>query len=90
MSVSVLKDLNTFDKKKPKIYTPHPVYDHYGTIEPRGSALQKLNLDKNYRYILFFGFIREYKGLDLSKVNKEIVGLWKREGTFKKRGRRRI
>ena len=65
MSEDVLKDLNIFDKEKPKKLTPHPVYDHYGEIEDRETALEKLNLDKTYRYILFFGFIRDNKGLDL-------------------------
>ena len=51
--------------KKPKILTPHPVYDHYGNIEAREIALEKINLSKEDRYILFFGFIRDYKGLDL-------------------------
>jgi glycosyltransferase involved in cell wall biosynthesis len=65
MSKSVLNDLSLFDKKKPKKFTPHPVYDHYGEIEPRETALEKLNLDADFRYVLFFGFIRDYKGLDL-------------------------
>lgn len=65
MSESVLNDLVKFKYKKPKILTPHPIYDHYGEIEPREKALAFLNLSKEDRYILFFGFIRDYKGLDL-------------------------
>lgn len=65
MSGSVLSDLTKFKYKKPKILTPHPIYDHYGEIEPREKALLNLNLSKEDRYILFFGFIRDYKGLDL-------------------------
>lgn len=65
MSKRVLHDLSLFDTKKPRAYTPHPIYDHYGTIEPREIALKKLELDNHYRYILFFGFVRDYKGLDL-------------------------
>jgi glycosyltransferase involved in cell wall biosynthesis len=65
MSGSVLKDLEKFRYKKPKILTPHPIYDHYGAVEPREKALLNLNLSKEDRYILFFGFIRDYKGLDL-------------------------
>ncbi len=65
MSKSVLKDLTTFDRSKPKKFTHHPIYDHYGEIQPRETALKKINLDEQYRYILFFGFIRDYKGLDL-------------------------
>ena len=65
MSESVLNDLGKFKYKKPKILTPHPIYDHYGEVETRESALLNLNLSKEDRYILFFGFIRDYKGLDL-------------------------
>ncbi|SHF96582.1 Glycosyltransferase involved in cell wall bisynthesis [Mariniphaga anaerophila] len=65
MSKSVLNDLNLFDSAKQKKFSPHPIYDHYGNIESRETALQKLNLDAQFRYILFFGFIRDYKGLDL-------------------------
>jgi len=65
MSGSVLKDLEKFRYKKPKILTPHPIYDHYGVVETREQALFNLNLSKEDRYILFFGFIRDYKGLDL-------------------------
>ena len=65
LSESVLNDLKKLNYKKPKILTPHPIYDHYGTVEPREKALLNLNLSKEDRYILFFGFIRDYKGLDL-------------------------
>jgi D-inositol-3-phosphate glycosyltransferase len=43
----------------------HPVYDIYGEKLKRTEALKYLNLDSEYRYILFFGLIRDYKGLDL-------------------------
>ncbi len=47
------------------VYTPHPIYDHYGGAMSRVDALRALNLPENRHYILFFGFIRKYKGLDL-------------------------
>lgn len=66
MSESVIKDVNKFDSnKKPKVFSPHPIYDHYGTILPKKEAAEKLGLNDKYLYILFFGFIRHYKGLDL-------------------------
>ncbi|HCE56591.1 MAG TPA: glycosyl transferase family 1 [Prolixibacteraceae bacterium] len=65
MSESVLSDLTKFSNKKPALLSPHPIYDHYGEIEPREIALEKLSLSADFRYILFFGFIRDYKGLDL-------------------------
>ena len=65
MSDSVLRDLEVFGGKKPKICTPHPVYDIFGEISNREAAIQELGLNPSKIYLLFFGFIREYKGLDL-------------------------
>lgn len=64
MSRDVLKDLKTFTDK-PSLYTPHPLYDNYGDAVPMAEARKKLKLDPNGKYILFFGFIRKYKGLDI-------------------------
>ena len=65
LSRSVLNDLDVLDKKKPRAFSPHPLYDHYGEIVDKNEALDKLGLDSEYRYVLFFGLIRDYKGLDL-------------------------
>lgn len=64
MSKDVLKDVKTFTSK-PAFFTPHPVYDSYNEAVSKQDACSKLQLDSNTKYILFFGFIREYKGLDL-------------------------
>ena len=66
LSESVINDINKFDKQnKPKTFTPHPIYDHYGDRLSRETALGILGLSTEFRYLLFFGFIRPYKGLDL-------------------------
>lgn len=67
LSRSVLDDLNVFDPKglKPRTFSPHPLYDHYGATLGRKEALDLIGLRESQRYVLFFGFIREYKGLDL-------------------------
>lgn len=65
MSKSVLSDLNKFDKKKPRQYTPHPLYDNFGDIIPKETAKEQLGLKPTSNYVLFFGFIRDYKGLDI-------------------------
>lgn len=66
LSQSVLDDVASLDKQgKPKCMVPHPLYDHYGEIMKRNEALKHLDLDPNYRYCLFFGLVRAYKGLDL-------------------------
>jgi len=65
MSQTVLDDLKTFRKNIPVKLSPHPLFDNYGTLVPREEALSALNLDADNSYLLFFGFIRAYKGLDL-------------------------
>ena len=67
LSKSVLEELNLFDPKglKPRVFSPHPLYDHYGKVLTRKEALDLLGLRESQRYVLFFGFIRGYKGLDL-------------------------
>ena len=65
MSESVLHDCERFDTGKPKVLTPHPLYDNFGEPVEQKEAQAKLQLDPQYTYLLFFGFIRDYKGLDL-------------------------
>ena len=67
MSKSVLADVDLFDPghKKPRTFCPHPLYDHYGATISRKEALDLIGLRENQHYVLFFGFIRDYKGLDL-------------------------
>lgn len=66
MAESVATDINHFDhNKKPKAVSPHPIYDHYGSLLTKKEAAVKLGLHEQKNYILFFGFIRHYKGLDL-------------------------
>lgn len=65
MSQKVFDDIKLFDNSKAKLLTPHPLFDGFGEIIPKQEALKKLNLNADFKYILFFGFIRQYKGLDL-------------------------
>ena len=65
MSQSVLNDLVQFRSDIPVKLSPHPVFDNFGASVPRQEALIKLGFEPDFRYLLFFGFIRAYKGLDL-------------------------
>lgn len=65
MSESVFNDLDQFDANKKKFLGVHPLYDNFGKAISKKSAIAHLSLDKNYKYMLFFGIIRKYKGLDL-------------------------
>ncbi|HAQ36901.1 MAG TPA: glycosyl transferase family 1 [Saprospirales bacterium] len=64
MTKSVQEDALQFRKDLPVELSPHPVFDNYGPPVDREEAIRKLGLAVNFRYLLFFGFIREYKGLD--------------------------
>ncbi len=64
MSDSVKKDLEKFTTKKCLLQN-HPIYDNFGASIPKAEAIKNLALDDHTPYILFFGFIRDYKGLDL-------------------------
>jgi glycosyltransferase involved in cell wall biosynthesis len=65
MSQSVFDDVAELKTMKPIKLTPHPMFDNFGIPVLKEEALERLNLDSNYRYLLYFGLIRHYKGLDL-------------------------
>lgn len=64
MSEEVLGDVRKLTPK-PALRLHHPLYDTYGEAIPREDALKRLKLPADKKYLLFFGFIRKYKGLDL-------------------------
>ena len=49
----------------PALFSPHPMFTNFGEREERDVACRALGLDADTRYLLFFGLIREYKGLDI-------------------------
>ncbi|HSL87159.1 MAG TPA: glycosyltransferase, partial [Bacteroidales bacterium] len=65
MSQTVSDDLMRFRKDVPVVINPHPLYDNYGNGVKREEALEKLGLEPEHFYLLFFGLVRKYKGLDL-------------------------
>lgn len=65
MSEKVMHDLKLFEKNKPAQLVSHPLYDNFGDIVPKNDARIKLKIDPEIPVILFFGFIRRYKGLDI-------------------------
>ena len=81
MSEKVLSDLRTFTNK-PAQLVQHPLYDNFGEPVTKTEARKHLGLDEKDRLILFFGFIRQYKGLDLllkamadTRIKKENIKL---------------
>jgi glycosyltransferase involved in cell wall biosynthesis len=65
MSEKVLNDLMSLGNKKPAIQIPHPLYDNFGSSVSKVEARSHLKLPTDSKIMLFFGFIRKYKGLDL-------------------------
>ncbi|OGU61634.1 MAG: hypothetical protein A2X64_04920 [Ignavibacteria bacterium GWF2_33_9] len=65
MSETVRKDLLTLKPDAKYIMFPHPLYDHFGEKISAEGAREILNIPKDKKVLLFFGFIRDYKGLDI-------------------------
>lgn len=78
MSDKVMTDLRLFQKNKPAQLVTHPLYDNFGAIISKQEARQHLHLPLREKIILFFGFIRKYKGLDLLL---DAVSVLKKSGT---------
>lgn len=65
MSEKVMADLRLFDTSKPAALVRHPLYDNFGSIIPTAEAREHLQISNPGKLLLFFGFIRQYKGLDM-------------------------
>lgn len=65
LSDSVRDDLLALRPDAPNILMPHPLYDHFGKKTDRAEAHARLGLDPEKKTLLFFGLIRDYKGLDI-------------------------
>lgn len=68
MSDSVRTDCMKFISRKhtqPITLCAHPLYDNFGETVPKAEARKQLGIDEDSICLLFFGFIRDYKGLDL-------------------------
>lgn len=64
MSEQVHRELAAYTEA-PALFSPHPMFEHFGGPIDRAEACARLGLDPSCGYVLFFGLIREYKGLDL-------------------------
>lgn len=65
MSAKVLDDLQLFAKDKPAKFVAHPLYDNFGEKISKEVARKQLAIGNDQKIMLFFGFIRKYKGLDI-------------------------
>ncbi|MBC6489435.1 glycosyltransferase [Flavihumibacter stibioxidans] len=65
MSEKVLADLKEFNVHQPALKLDHPLYDNFGPGVGKDEARRWLGIPSDKKLLLFFGFIRKYKGLDL-------------------------
>jgi glycosyltransferase involved in cell wall biosynthesis len=65
MSEQVMKDMNMLGIKQKKIFLPHPIFNHFGNQVTKQEGLNELHIETEKKIILFFGFIRHYKGVDI-------------------------
>lgn len=65
MSEKVMADLKIFDAQKPVQLVQHPLYDNFGGKISKEVARKNIGIQTKEKIILFFGFIRKYKGLDI-------------------------
>lgn len=64
MSDEVFRQLRDYTDAS-ALFSPHPRFENFGERIDRKEACAHLELDPAVRYALFFGLIRDYKGLDL-------------------------
>ena len=65
MCGEVAKDLRDIRDDIPCKILPHPLYTHFGAKMERREAERALGLEPGRKNLLFFGLIRQYKGLDI-------------------------
>ena len=80
MSEQVHEELKAYTSA-PALFSPHPLFENFGAAVARDEACRRLRLDPAQRYALFFGLIRDYKGLDI------LLDAWAR---FRRPGHRLI
>lgn len=65
LSESVGKDLQEMKPDARVICLPHPWYDHFGEKMDKVNARKTLSILPDKKTLLFFGLVRDYKGLDV-------------------------
>lgn len=66
LSNSVKSDILRYYPNKNIKVLHHPIYEHFGRKTDKAQARFELNLKSDKKYLLFFGLIRAYKGLDVA------------------------
>jgi glycosyltransferase involved in cell wall biosynthesis len=74
MSDTVKNDLLSLKPDADFKFQIHPLYNHFGKSINKSDAQERLKIPKNKKVLLFFGFIRKYKGLDLLIEALKLLG----------------
>lgn len=72
-STSVEEDLIKIKPKASYKKVFHPIYEIFGEAIDRNEARKLLGIKPDEKVLLFFGYIREYKGLDLLLKSMNLV-----------------
>ncbi len=84
MSEQVHRELAAYTSA-PALFSPHPLFENFGERVGRDDACKAIGLDPGVRYALFFGLVRDYKGLDI------LLDAWARlKGEGKTEGRKLV
>lgn len=65
MSEQVGRELSEFTRGQKCVFSPHPIFENFGEPLSKAEACRRLGLNPNIDYMLFFGLVRDYKGLDM-------------------------
>ena len=65
LSEKVKSDLLNIKPSADFLFLKHPLYDHFGDLLDQSKSRESLGIPNGKKVLLFFGFIRKYKGLDI-------------------------
>jgi glycosyltransferase involved in cell wall biosynthesis len=65
LTEAVAADIRSLRPDAQVLVLKHPLYDHFGAPMPMAEARKQLDVPADARVLLFFGLIRDYKGLDI-------------------------
>jgi glycosyltransferase involved in cell wall biosynthesis len=65
LSETVKQDLLGLKGDAKLFQRAHPLYAQFGELKDKNKSKLKYGIDPNKKVLLFFGFVRKYKGLDL-------------------------
>lgn len=65
LSEKVKQDVLSYRSNANCLVLPHPKYKQFGEVQEKAKARALFSISENSKVLLFFGLIRDYKGLDV-------------------------